>query len=517
MYKSGIDITKVLLLTFTTWLCLILEAIIPFNAFAQASGNETNFDAIDAYITTKMKGPRIPGLALAIVKGDQVIYLAGYGQADLSGRPITPQTPFIIGSVTKSFTALAVMQLVEAGKVELDAPVQHYIPWFRTTDIQASAKITVRQLLNQTSGLPMIREPQLWTEQDEKALERTVRLLPSAKLQFPPGRSFGYSNSNYEALGLIVQDISGMSYEQYIKQYIFAPLDMQNSFASQEEALQHGMATGYRWWFGIPVPVTLHYNRSELPAGYLISSAEDMAHFLIAQMNGGHYRDTSVLSPAGIALTHAEPVPNTYGMGWETISINGNTLINHDGGTANFESSVFFDPEKKVGVFIAANVMCALDAFSSPHGSDPLDGATVRAMAHTVLSMVTKRPVPDQGIGIRKLYIIFDITVFLLTLLLIVSLAMMPAKFRRLKRYGIATKQGFIRRSSIVALLHFVWPLVILYLALNVPFWKILFVMFQPDLGYWLQAVAVIVFIKGLVEIVMRWRVYRQAQYQHPV
>ena len=104
---------------------------------------------------------RIPGLALAIVRGDQIVYLKGYGRADASGRPVTPQTPFLIGSITKSFTALAVMQLVEAGTVDLDAPVQRYIPWFRVADPRASAQITVRHLLTMTSGLPQSYETQL--------------------------------------------------------------------------------------------------------------------------------------------------------------------------------------------------------------------------------------------------------------------------------------------------------------------------------------------------------------------
>jgi len=136
---------------------------------------------------------------------------------------VTPQTPFIIGYVTKAFTALAVMQLVEAGKVQLDAAVQKYIPWFSVADSQAAAKIAVRQLLYRNSGLPMMREPQLWTEQDDKALERTVRLLRTAKMNSRPGQSFKYSNANYETLGLIVQIVSGQSYEEYVKQHIFIP------------------------------------------------------------------------------------------------------------------------------------------------------------------------------------------------------------------------------------------------------------------------------------------------------
>src|SRR5690606_22666037 len=129
-------------------------------------------------------------------------------------------------------------------------------------------------------------------------------------------------------------------------------LDMQNSFVSQDEAIQHGMASGYRWWFGFPVPVTLAYNRANLPAGFIISSAKDMAHFLIAQVNGGRYRDISVLSPEGIALLQAEPPPGAYGLGWESARIDGRRLINHDGATANSQCSVFIDPEAQVGVFL---------------------------------------------------------------------------------------------------------------------------------------------------------------------
>jgi Beta-lactamase len=269
--------------------------------------------------------------------------------------------------------------------------------------------------------------------------------------------------------------------------------------------------------FGIPVPVTLVYNRAELPGGYVISSAEDMAHFLIAQMNGGRYRDIAVLSPDGIALTHTEPVPNTYGMGWESVRINGRTVMNHDGGVANFQCSAFFDPEERVGVFIAANVMSALDAFSSPHGSTPLDGITTRGMAQRVLSLAANRPFPEQGPGIRRLYMIFDLVILALTVVLVVSLAQIPGRHRRLAQHGIASRSGLVWRSGLAAVSYVAWPLLVLYLALRVLVWKV-FVMYQPDLGYWLEAVAMVVFLKGLLEIALIWRVFRQThQSQHTV
>jgi CubicO group peptidase (beta-lactamase class C family) len=113
----------------------------------------TDFGEIDAYISTKMKELGIPGAALVIVQGDQIVHLRAFAVADAAGRPVIPRTPFFTGSTGKSFTALAVMQLVEAGKIELDAPIQTYLPWFRIADTQASEMITVRQLLNQTRGL----------------------------------------------------------------------------------------------------------------------------------------------------------------------------------------------------------------------------------------------------------------------------------------------------------------------------------------------------------------------------
>ena len=130
--------------------------------------------------TSKRKGDLAhPGLALAIVQGDQVAYVHGYGQAAPGGRPVTPQTPFMIGSMAKSFTALAIMQLVEAGKVELDAPVQTYLPWFRVADPQASAQITVRQLLNQNSGFSNGSglQEEMASDLSDTAIEAGVRRL----------------------------------------------------------------------------------------------------------------------------------------------------------------------------------------------------------------------------------------------------------------------------------------------------------------------------------------------------
>lgn len=157
---------------------LLFAALPVHSASAQGfSLDQVDKERIDAYIQARMEAAGIPGLALGVVYGDQVVYLKGYGVAGPDGRPVTPQTPFILGSTSKSFTALALMQLVEAGQIDLDAPVTTYLPWFRTRDAAASAQITVRNLLHQTSGLPTYEGRQGIADNDQSpmALENGVR------------------------------------------------------------------------------------------------------------------------------------------------------------------------------------------------------------------------------------------------------------------------------------------------------------------------------------------------------
>lgn len=231
---------------------LILLSLLgsPVPARSAAAGRfplETGDQAtIDAYIQARMRAARIPGLALGVVRGDQVVYLKGYGVAGLDGGTVTPQTPFILGSTSKSITALAVMQLVEAGRINLDAPVTTYLPWFRTADAAVSARITVRNLLYQNSGLPVDVGRAGFVEEDQSdtALERGVRRLAGVRLSNPPGQTYEYANENYSILGLIVQAVSGRSYEEYIQSAIFAPLDMRHSAASSSHPATSGLATG---------------------------------------------------------------------------------------------------------------------------------------------------------------------------------------------------------------------------------------------------------------------------------
>jgi hypothetical protein len=159
---------------------------------------------------------------------------------------------------------------------------------------------------------------------------------------------------------LIVQTVSGQSFESYIQEHIYDPLEMQHSFTSLDRAAEAGMARGHMVWFGIPIPKDVPFNRGGLPNGFLICSAEDMAHYLTAQLNDGSYGNASVLAPQDIAAMHAPAVrmktpEGSYGMGWEIGQIEGVPAVFHSGDNANFQAHVLMLPTEKLGVVVLLN------------------------------------------------------------------------------------------------------------------------------------------------------------------
>jgi len=344
---------------FFTLICLTLMVVLIYGnvkASPKLQG-ETDFAAIDAYITEQMNALGIPGMALGIVQDGQIAHLGGYGVADSSGRAVTPQTPFYLASVTKSFTALAVMQLVEAGKIDLDAPVQTYLPWFELADKDASAKITVRNLLNHTSGISTKDGDRFWTSRQD--LEEHVRGLTEIRLTRPVGTTWQYSNLNYSIAGLIVEKVSGQSYADYITQHIFKPLDMRHSYTSHEPALADGLATGHHYMFGHAFEREYAFPIPGVPGGGLIASIEDMTHYTIAQLSEGRYGDTSILSAQGIAELHAPAISTggdeQYAMGWNVATLDGIPLVLHTGDIGNFHSVVVLMPDRGSGFILLAN------------------------------------------------------------------------------------------------------------------------------------------------------------------
>jgi CubicO group peptidase (beta-lactamase class C family) len=324
-----------------------------------------DYNAIDAFVEQERRRLNVPGISLVIVDGDQLVHARGFGRARPGGLAPTPQTPFLIGSLTKSFTALAVMQLCEAGKIDLDAPVQCYLPWFRVADPAASARITVRHLLTQTSGLPTSAGEVILADFDQRpgASERQARALATLELAHPAGTAWEYSNSNYQLLGLIIEAASGESFAGYIHQHIFAPLGMNQATTSPAEAKHKGLAVGHQYWFGQPVPVPqMPFPPGALAGGGLVANAEDLARYLIAHLNGGRCGETQILSSAGIDTLHHGAVEFSeyglsmqYGMGWFVSKLGPARLVWHSGTLPDFFSYLALLPEQKKGVALLFN------------------------------------------------------------------------------------------------------------------------------------------------------------------
>jgi CubicO group peptidase (beta-lactamase class C family) len=329
---------------------LIVSLFTPSVLSHAQSDNGLDVQAIDSFIQTQVKANRIPGMAIAIVKGDEVVFIKGYGEA-ASGKPVTPQTQFYIGSVTKGFTALAVMQLVEQGKLELDAPVQKYLPWFEVADPEAASKITVRHLLNHTSGLTESGDPN--PSAYTSSLEEQTRLLANVQPTSPAGTRYEYYNQNYRLLGLLIEQVSGQSYGDYLHNNILEPLGMRNTVTDPANATD--LARGYSRAFGFPLPQSQRYIPGALSSGYLITTAEDMAQYALAQLHNRKMNGEPMLDAESLAVMRTPPagIESQYGMGWLVME-NGNTLA-HGGALENFHAFIVLGLKEEVGLVILCN------------------------------------------------------------------------------------------------------------------------------------------------------------------
>ena len=354
---------------------LLMLILVLFFSNNQVQGNAADLsrqedgscEAIDAYIEKQLKTLNVPGASLVIIEGDQIVHTKGFGITGLGEKSPTPQTPFFIGSLTKSFTALAVMQLVEAGKINLDAPLQDYLPWFRLADPQIAAQISVRHLLIQTSSLSQIPGMLGLANFDNSAnaTEQQARELVDLEPARQAGETFEYSNVNYNLLGLIIEAVSGETYADYIRNHIFDPLGMEHSYVSKNEAQADDLAVGYQEWFGFPVAVPdLPVPLGSLPSGQLIASAEDMAFYLIAQLNGGQYAEEKILSAAGMDQMHQAAASTSeggislggdYGMGWFVTETEQGRRIWHYGEVPDFYAYMAILPEQEKGLALLVN------------------------------------------------------------------------------------------------------------------------------------------------------------------
>ncbi len=318
---------------------------------------QTFFDSLVPYA---MHRGDIAGGVIVVVKDGQILFAKGYGYADIAKREpeIADQTLFRPGSVSKTFTWTAVMQLVQAGKINLDADVNDYLDF--KIPPKFGKPITMRDLMTMTPGFEdTVHDEFVSTPQQLFPLgEYVKRDLPTRI--FPPGEIVAYSNYGATLAGYIVQRLSGEPFDQYIADHIFKPLGMDHSTFEQPlpAALVPYMSVGYH---SASDKKTIPFESVEVaPAGSMTTSGTDMARFMIAQLDNGQYNGASILSPAMIELMHSPqsrmaPGVNGYDLGFYQENRNGLTIIGHAGDTNAFHSDLHLLLEQHVGLFMSFN------------------------------------------------------------------------------------------------------------------------------------------------------------------
>ncbi len=339
------------------------------SALAQDKSVDKRLKAFDQTVAKIMADWKVQGVAVAIIEKNKVILAKGYGFRDAEHKvPVTPQTQFAIGSCTKAFTAATVCLLKEDNLIDLDKPVKTYLPKFALYDEYTSNNITPRDLLCHRSGLP--RHDLVWYGASATRAELVERLkyLPPTK---PFRTTYQYQNLMFMTAGYLVGEMSGMSWESFAKKRILDPLGMTStnfSISDMQKSADHSL--GYVENKD-KVEVIPYMNIDAIgPAGSINSTANDMAKWVIALVNGGKYNGNQVLSPATIreiqtptmVLPAVVPLPydetgfGTYGLGWSIASYRGHIRVEHGGNIDGFSASTCFLPRDSVGVVVLTNM-----------------------------------------------------------------------------------------------------------------------------------------------------------------
>ena len=333
--------------------------------------------ALDTAFTALMQHHHLPGVAIGIIKDGKLTYAKGFGTARLEkgengtptevgasnvDKPITTRSLFHMASVTKPFVATAIMQLVEQRKIDLDAPLVKYLPYFRLADDRYRS-ITIRQMLNHTSGIPEeVRGTWEHPEYDDGALERYVRSLTNLSMTGAPGEKFAYSSMAFDILGDVIAKVSGQTFEDYVRQNIFKPLGMNDSTLLLREANPALLTSPHvKARDEIVVSRAFPYNRTQAPSSTLYSNIEDMSRFIIANLNRGELDGHRILQVSTCELmwkpvTDAKVLGNLQiGLTWYQQMYKGHRLIIHSGGDIGFESLVVFAPDDAAGLVMMTN------------------------------------------------------------------------------------------------------------------------------------------------------------------
>lgn len=325
---------------------------------------------IDAIVRTAMTQQHLVGVEIGVGRRGSLLFARGYGMRDREKQlPVTADTVFPIGSITKQFTAAAVMQLVQAGKIDLDAPVARYLP-----SAPHGAQVTVRELLDQTSGLPdyLENKPLLASIENGTVPSRSVpdyvALVAKEPLAFAPGTRWAYSNTNYALLGMLVATVSGTSFERYLTDHILTPLGLDRTqILASSVPRGTNVTRGYTYEKGANALVPDYSMAWGNAAGYLASTVADVIRWDGAFFGGDvispHSLQIATTPPAKIVMVRSVHAENTltagYAFGWVRGRDEGRPLIWHNGGLIGARAMNLVFPGDGLEVVVLTNATTA--------------------------------------------------------------------------------------------------------------------------------------------------------------
>jgi CubicO group peptidase (beta-lactamase class C family)/D-alanyl-D-alanine dipeptidase len=355
---------------------------------------------LESLIRREMADKELPAFSIALVDGNEVVWAQGFGYQDPEHKiPATAHTVYRVGSVSKLFTDIGIMQMVEAGKINLDTPVSQYIPDFHPQNPFPSP-ITLRELMSHRSGL--LREPPVgnYFDPTEPTLQATVRSMNSTELVYDPGTHLKYSNAGIAVVGYTLQELKHQSFPAYLKQAVLAPLGMHESSFAPEPDLTRNLAKAYMWTYdGLKFPAPT-FELGLAPAGWMYSTVTDLAQFLMVLFDRGRGPKTQVLKPETLEQMwtpqFAKPGQKRgYGLGFAVSELVGHSVVGHGGAIYGFATEVVGLPEDKLGV-VTVTTMDAANAVTNALARHALQLMLVLRSGKALPAFETAKPVPPE-------------------------------------------------------------------------------------------------------------------------
>ncbi len=323
---------------------IILSSLFHFFFVFTSIAQPTYVPQLEEYVNLQMSSNNIPGIAIGIVEKGEIIYCKGFGASNQEGGLLTEKSPFVLASLTKSFTGMAISQLARQGKLKYSDKVISHLPSFGLKNSPYANEITIDHLLHHTSGIPGISSYK--TNRRGLSLQAKVARLNEIEGN-QKFNQFQYANDNYAILGLIIEKISHLSFEDYVQQRILNPLNLSNTYFSQEAAADQNPAVGHHQYFGLPFESDINYFRTNLPNGGMLSSASDMCQYLVHYLTNYNGEEPYDL------FTYSD---NGYRKGWFIENTDQGLKLYHGGSLADFRNFMVLYPDKQQALVVLINM-----------------------------------------------------------------------------------------------------------------------------------------------------------------